>query len=349
MDWKLVYLSIYKSFQPQGSRREVSEIATLGENDNEFESLMEFLGSLIRQAKNKKASLNPGGGCRAYAFEKSQSGTEDQGICDQMLNAVSKNVFRDYADIIAHKYARSKKSRDGILFVVLANTPVEKTLSPTLFVFKTDFQSASFLDDAGKLNDKADMLIPDLKKFMLYPHYDGLNFRFDQIRIFQSSASAYFQGLLALEPLPDSHSIAEKALKEELDKINPEAYDKYFNLPKEDRTQKRPVFGEARMIREDDLLSADQITHISDLVQNQNVDQNAKPIRLKVQIDNNLLFEGEMHQINRNFFFAQNGLEKILLVRGTEFETKSHFQTIEFLKLENLEEVLRRLGQKEPA
>ncbi|MCJ8344861.1 hypothetical protein MJH12_04920, partial [bacterium] len=169
------------------------------------------------------------------------------------------------------------------------------------------------------------------------------NFKYNQVKIYQKSSADYFQKVFSVGDLPDSEEIADKCLHEELTEKSPETYDKYFELPEGDRRQKRELFGPSRIITDEDLLDVDNVSHLSLKTQMNVVDNNVKPVRLKVSIDDGLKFDGSVDQLNRTYFFAQEGLERYLIVKGVKFETKSHFQSVEFMKLENLEETMNRI------
>ncbi|MBW7877228.1 MAG: DUF3900 domain-containing protein [Candidatus Cloacimonetes bacterium] len=350
MEWELVYLSIYRFYQDdEDKRRTMEEIATLSANDSyedRFPFLQEYLSDMIRQAKGKKASLSPSASCRAWRFRiEDEAGQEDKNLCDALLGSVSKSTFQNHAQILAQRYTRIPKSRNGLLFVLNANTMQGKNLAPSLLIFKADFRSAALVNEDKAIKENHEILLSDLKKCMWYPHFDGFNHNLDQIRIFQSSASDYFQKLLNVVDLPDSVDIAEEALREELFEIHPEVYEKYFQIPEQERHQKREVFGERRYVAEEDLLEPEKVAQLAVKAQIRNIDQNAKPLRLRLNIDGGLKFEGSIDLLGQTFFFAKHGDEKILILRGDKFETKSHYQPIEFLKLESLESVIQKLGE----
>jgi hypothetical protein len=344
-NWELVYLSVFRCFSAEDSNvKEIEEMVCLTEFSEEHDELMEFLGGLISQSIKKKESLSPNASCRCFQFADSDKGQSDARICDELLNAVSKGVFQSHASLLANQYLKTPKSRDGILFVINANVSTKKARMPFVLVLKTDHQSGSIMDPTGELQQRNDVILPELKKSLVYPHFDGMNPDLNKVKIFQKSSSDYFQQLLALSELPDAHQIAEEALWEELSEKHPGAYDRYFQNQDEDRKKKRDIFGEARLVEETDLLDPDEITHVSMKTQMKNMDKNASPIRLRVQVDDGIRFDGRMDQLNKTYFFARNGLEKVLVVRGNTFSTKSHFQTVEFMQLQTLDEVLKKMG-----
>ena len=155
--------------------------------------------------------------------------------------------------------------------------------------------------------------------------------------------------MFKLVTLPDSEEIADEALKEQLEQQSPGTYSKYFNIPREDRNVKREVFGQARTIQQSDLLDSDMVSHLSKKTQMKVVDQNVRPVKLRLNIDDGIRFEGRVDQINQSFFFAEHALEKYLIIRGSKFETRSHFQSVEFMKLEQLDEIMTRMAADEPS
>ena len=348
MDWELVYISAFQCEDNPSGEKEATELFSSSVLEEDQEEMGDFLQELIKKLKAKKPSLSPSASCRAFQFHEDVLGSDDKKLCEQLLGAVSLPVFRNHAQLIATKYVRSAKARSGILFVINANTTTKKNMSPGLFVIKTDFQPG-FLTTEGTVKQHSRVLLPELKKGMIYPHFDGMNFRFDQIQLFQKSSSDYFERLFRLTSLPDLEEIADESLAEHLETQKPGAYQKYFDMPVEDRRAKREVFGNTRLVQEPDLIEADDVSFISKKTQYSNVDKNAKPIRLKLQIDDGIRFEGKVDQLNQNYFFAQDGLEKFLIVRGSKFSTRSHFQTVEFMKLETLNDVITRIAADHPS
>ncbi|MBL4621000.1 MAG: DUF3900 domain-containing protein, partial [Immundisolibacteraceae bacterium] len=260
------------------------------------------------------------------------------------LTAVSKSIFRSHAKIVANQYALTPKARDGLLFVINANAEQNKVLTPNVFIFKVDYSTGIIHMDDSSLAHSESILSPELKKSIVYPYFDGGNFKYNQVKIYQKSSTDYFQKIFSVGDLPDSEEIADRCLLEELREKCPEAYEKYFELPEGDRRQKRELFGPSRIVADDDLLDVDNTSHLSLKTQMNVVDNNVNPIRLKVSIDDGLKFDGSIDQLNRTYFFAQVGLERYLIVKGVKFETKSHFQSVEFMKLESLEETINRIN-----
>lgn len=344
MNWELVYMSVFRCVSDENSAKKIiEEIGEVSEIGIDEESLSDFIGDLIMQAVGKKASLSPSASCRAYQFLDDSKGETDQSICDSLLTAVAKSSFQSHAKIVADQYAFTPKARDGLLFIINANAEQNKTLTPNVFVLKVDYSTGIVHQEDSSLSHSESILLPDLKKAITYPYFDGGNFKYNQLKIYQKSSADYFQKVFSVGDLPDSEEIIDKCLHEELTEKAPETYDKYFEIPEGDRRQKRELFGPSRIVTDDDLLDVDNVSHLSLKTQMNVVDNNVKPVRLKVAIDDGLKFDGSVDQLNRTYFFAQEGLERYLIVKGVKFETKSHFQTVEFMKLENLESTMNRI------
>ena len=343
MDWEPVYLSVYKCDVDEDGNRSINELSTVGQSEIVDESILDFLGPLVTSVSQRRGSLGRDAACRAYQFGSSARGEEDARLLDQLLHCVSKSSFSSHSEIVASKYAKSSKARGGVLFILNANVTYKKVLSPSLFILKTDFQlGLTSSDDELKCHDQ--MALPELKKAMVYPFHDGYQFHFDQIKVYQKTPSLYFQRVLELQSLPTQDQIADAILYEELEGKQPGGYHQYFQVPLEDRLKPREVFGEKRIIQDDNLLESDDISHISLKTQMKAIDQNTRPVRLRLSIDDGLRFEGSVDQLNQSYYFASNGGEKYLIVKGEKFETKSHFQSVEFMKLESLEALLRKLN-----
>lgn len=344
MDWNCVYLTAFRVEEQESGKKVAREIKNQSGLDPESDGgLQSFLEILVKQMKSRRPSLTPTAACKAYQFSEDALGQEDEKVCEQLLHAVSLSQFNSYANILAGKYVHSPKSRKGILFVINANVEIKKNLSPCLLVFKTDFQPG-FIPEGSEIAAQEELILPELKKGLQFPYFDGANFQFNQLVIFQKSQADYFQRMLRLQSLPDNDEIVDEALHDQLEEKQPGAFEKYFRLPEEDRRVKREVFGAARIVQDNDLLQSDDVVHVTKKTQAQVVDNNAKPVRLRLSIDDGLRFEGKADQLNQSYYFAQEGMEKFLIIRGHKFETRSHFQAVEFMKLERLDEVLQRIS-----
>jgi hypothetical protein len=345
MEWEPVYLSIFRCVVDEEGNREVQEVSTSSSSQGFEEPLARFLGTLVNAMSLRRSSLGRDSACRSYQFGSNSRGEEDSRLMDQLLHCVSSSSFSSHAQVVASKYAQSPKAREGILFILNANVTYKKVLSPSLFVLKTDFQSGIASSQTG-LENHDQLVLPELKKALVYPFHDGYQFHFDQVKVYQKTPSLYFQRVLELQSLPSQDQIVDEILHNELEEQRPGEFDQYFRVPLEDRLKQREVFGQNRVIREENLLDSDEITHVSHKTQMKAVDQNTRPVRLRLNIDDGLRFEGGVDQLNERFYFATHGTEKYLIVRGEKFETKSHFQSVEFMKLDTITELFNRLELK---
>lgn len=343
INWEMVYMSVFRCVSDENSSKKIiEEIGEVSEIGIDEESFSDFIGDLIMQAVSKKASLSPIASCRTYQFLEDSKGKTDQSICNSLLTAVSQSHFRTHAKIVADQYTSTPKARDGLLFILNANYEQNKTLTPNVFILKVDYVKGIVHSENSNLEHSESLLLPELKKAITYPYFDGGNFKYTQIKLYQRSSADYFQKMFNVGYLPDSEEIADHCLHEELKEKCPELYDKYFEIPQGERRQKRELFGSSRIVKEEDLLDVDNVSHLSLQTQMNVVDQNVKPVRLKVNIDDGLKFDGSVDQLNRTYFFAQEGLERYLIVKGGKFEIKGHYQSAEFMKLESLEDTLSR-------
>lgn len=343
MDWNLVYINVYQIDELESGKKApncvVDQSGLDPEKDGALTSMLELL---IKQMKSRRPSLAPTAACKAYEFSAHSLGQEDQSVTEQLLHAVSLNQFREFAKILAGKYVNSPKARRGWLFVINANVEIKKNLTPCLFVFKMDFQPG-FRPEGVEFSVEEELILPEMKKGLQYPYFDGANFQFNQLVIFQKSSADYFQRMLRLNSIPNEMEVSDECLEEQLEERQPGVYEKYFRLPEEDRRVKREVLGSSRIVQDADLLEADEVFHLSKKHQAAAMDNNLKPQKLSLMIDDGLRFEGKTDQLNQSYYLAQVGLEKILIIRGHKFETKGAFTPAEFLKPESLDEVLDRL------
>lgn len=343
MNWNCVYIEIFEIFELESGKKDFKSIfANDGLDPEEHGSIQGMLERLVFQMRGKKPSLSPTGACKVYEFSEDDLGFEDHKIAEHLLHSTRLEYFRGFSKVTAGKYVHSPKARQGWLIVMNANVEIRKNLAPQVLIFKADFQPG-FMPSEDSINAKENLILPELKKGMMYPHFDGANFRFDQLVIFQKSSSEYFHRMLRVNVLPSKLDIEEGCLLEKLDEVNPGAYEKYFRLPEEDRRAKREVIGALRIVQVDDQLQMDQAAMVAKKTQLGVIDNNCKPSKIKLQIDDGIKFEAKADQLNSSFFVAQNGMEKFIIIRANKFETKGAFNALEFAKTESLDDVVQSL------
>lgn len=343
MNWNCVYIEIFEIFEIESGKKDFKSIfVNAGIDPEEHGSIEWMLGSLVIQMRGKKPSLSPTGACKVYEFSDDELGFEDHKIAEHLLHSTSLEYFRGFSKVAAGKYVHSPKARQGWLIVMNANLEIKKNLAPQVLIFNADFQPG-FMPSEDSINAKENLILPELKKGMMYPHFDGANFRFDQLVIFQKHSSEYFDRMLRLRRLPSNLDIEEECLLEELESVRPETYDKYFELPEEDRRAKREVLGASRIVMDHDQLNMEEAAYVAKKAQAWIIDHNCSPAKIKLQIDDGIKFEAKANQLNSSFFVAQNGLEKFIIIRGNRVETKGAFNALEFAKAESLDDVIQSL------
>jgi len=343
MNWNCVHIEIFEIFELESGKKDFKSIfANAGLDPEEHETLETMVSSLVQKIRGKKPTLAPTGECKVYQFNDCSLGEEDQGLLGSLTTPETMEKFSSYARVLAGKYIHSPKSRRGLLIVINADIEFKKHFSPHLLVFKSDFQPG-FMPDENNINIQENLILPELKKGFIYPYFDGTNYMFHQVKVNQKSSSDYFHRMLRVNVLPSNLDIEEECLLERLDEMNPGAYEKYFRLPEEDRRSKREVLGPSRIVQDDDQLQMDQAAMVAKKTQVGLVDNNCKPSKIKLQIDDGIKFEAKADQLNSSFFVAQDGMEKFIIIRAKKVETKGAFNALEFSKTESLDDVVQSL------
>ena len=348
-DWNVNFINIFRVDEgsEEGAKQAELVLANSGFPADD-PVLQDHLDSLLVEAFKKRPDTGEGSACKLWTFQDTPPGKEDREVFFEALTTENPKTFQSLARRVAGRYLSLPGARPGLLFFLNVRVTPKKGMGGNFFViFVCDFADLRRYDPhIGHLESVDDAVEKKCKKAVVYPYHNGYDFDKDKVKVVQSGAKvAAFADLFYLEPPPSTKDLLEQELKEAVTKRDDgEKYEDYFvsELPKE-----RELFGEERYINLSDLLSTDDVVHLSKESYQSAMDKHGKKSRVRIVVDDGVKFEGQLDKLGINYFFARKGGAKYLIVKGEKFLTKSQLSSIEFLDVEDLDEVLPRVTRED--
>ncbi|MBI4871236.1 MAG: DUF3900 domain-containing protein [Candidatus Riflebacteria bacterium] len=344
-DWQLEYLSVHVvRLREKSDRKDPQALARLeglGEEDTVLENLLD---GLLLAAFKKKPDITPTAACRAYRFLASGSGEADRRLLQSALAAPRLEEFEEVASDLAARYADLPEAHPALLLFTRSRvtTPAD-TVLPFFVMFACDFDEVSVLtgESPGILEKLGEAVTHRLRKALIYPFVDAGLQDEGRATLIQVAASEGFSELLSLEEPQTTPELFSTELRTALDQRAPQpAYDRYFREPP---PAVRPLFGEERYVRLEHLLPVDEVKHVADLTFHSSKEKFDKEMKLRIAIDDFGKFEARMDRLNRDFFFARRGDDKYLIVRANKFLTRDQLNPVEFMAVEELDQVIKKI------
>jgi len=344
-DWKLIHLVAHRCQSVVGRdghpQKEASHVLSQNHFSAGQELLEELLDTLLSSAWAKKVDMNDSSSCRAFPFAHSEGGVTDRSLLTEMVSATKLEDFEPRAQLLAERYCRQPRAREGILLqLCCVITSGRARMIPFLFLFKCDFEEARKLTNETGLERVDEVILNKLKKVAIYPNFDGFEPDGDRVKLFQSTPSEYFHELLELQQPATAKQLFQEELKSAVSVRHPNHYDDYFvGLP----PAPRELFGNECYIPVKELLPAPEVQYVNDRSCQAAREKYDRPVRTTIKIDGLIKVEAELAGLNRSFFLAKKGDQRYLIIRGERFVTGGQLSGLDFLKLDELEDLLPRV------
>lgn len=344
-DWQLEFLSVHACRLRMNSQvkeaRAIARFESLSTQDSVLENLLD---GLLLSAFKKKPDTGTSSACKAYAFLDTSSGHGDRKLLNNALEAARLEDFEEVALDLAARYADLPEAHPSLLLFLRAKvtTPSDIVL-PFFVMFACDFDEVSTLtgDAEGVLERLGEAVTHRLRKALIYPFLDvGLQ-DVQRLVLFQASSSEGFDELLSLEEPKTTPQLFTEELKTALERKAPlPAYERYFREPP---PATRQLFGEERYVRLEHLLPPEEVKHVNDLAFHSSKEKFDKEMKIRIAMDDFGRFEARLDRLNRDFFFARRGDDKYLIVKAETFLTKDQLNPVEFMDVEDLDQVIKKL------
>jgi len=339
-DWRLLYLVIHRCTGDAKAGRIIDHVRSRRHFEVGEELLQELLDSLLSSAWLRKASINDTSSCKAWNFKNSEAGDEDRDLLGSMVSVVSLEEFEPRALLLSERYAQVPAARAGLLIHVGATVDSGRCKSlPFYFLFKCDFEDARQLSDAEIIAAAQQVIVNKPRKFIAYPYFDGFQQDSERVKVGQP-ATSHFAEMLNIRPPTGPKQLLQRELHHALTSRFSDRYDDYLvSLP----PPKRELFGEERFIPLNDLLPATEAAYVTALSCKAAEENHDRPIKVSIQIDTNVKVQANLAGLGKSFFFARKGDLSYMIIRGEHFTGSGQLTGLDFLKAEQLDELLPRV------
>ncbi len=348
-DWNVNFINIFRMVEAdsEGDKSVELVLANAGFPADD-PVLQDHLDGLLVEAFKKKPDTGATCGCKIWTFQGTPPGKEDRELFKEALETDQAKTFQTLARRITGRYLSLPGAKPGLIFFLNIRVTPKKGMGGTYFVmFICDFEDLRRYDPhIGHLEAVSDAVQKKARKALIYPYFNGYDFDHEKVKLVQSSSQeGALSDLFYLEPPRTTNELLEDELRSAVvSRHDAKKYDGYFEqeLPKE-----RELFGEERYINLDDLLNTDDVVHLSKASYQSALDKHGKKSRVRIVVDEGVKFEGQLDKLGVNYFFARKGGAKFLIIKGEKFLTKSQLNSIEFLDVQDLEEVIPQVTRED--
>ena len=348
-DWNVNFMNIY-SMKKETESSDESELELLLSRDTfpaEDPNLLELIDSLLIEAFRKKPDTGKTCGCKIWRFQETPSGKEDHELLAQALDSTEKTTFENSCRRLARRYATLAGAKPGLLVFLNVRVTPSKGMGGTFFVhFISDFEELNRYDNhLGQIEIVSDAVTHKCKKAFVYPYFNGYDLDRDKVKIVsQGKSEGGLPDLLYLDPPKDTDQLLLQELYSAVtERHDPEQYESYFQAP----PKERELFNDSSFVSGPDLLSQDEVEHLSRKSYQSSLDNHGKKSKVRLIIDEGVKFEGQLDKMGETYFFARKGDTKFLIVKGDKFLTKSQLSSIEFLDVQDLDDILPKITSED--
>ncbi len=355
-DWNPELITIHKlawsdpDHPDQGlERKELTR--TEGFPDAE-DSFLDYLDYQLREIIKKKPDTGANSACKVYQFVDNSKGAEDRSLVeDELIMATDIASFSAGIEKLLERVMAVPGVGPGIIVAMkLAATFGEgETGGSFVTFFWIDSEEAARLkEDPLGIDDLGDCLIRKPCRGFIYPFLAGDTPRHDLVKLHSKPASHPFTELLAIFPPPTTEELLQKEVARAIFSIGkePEAmqeqYEGYFEKTP---AKKRELFGEERLVKVADLLPERTAAAVARESSRTAKDLYDKDQKMKITIDGMVKVDLKLENLGESFFFAQEGQERFLVIRGRSFlSNKSQLSPLDFLRTDSLQQVFDKVS-----
>lgn len=350
-NWQITGLEIRSVQQPDQGRRleQLPLLSNQGLPPRE-DRLEKLIDALLLRAFSKRPDTGISASCRAYAFTRGGGGRTDRDLLRAALRETGgTKALEEASDMFLGRHI-GQEAASACLFILLRAEVQAPTLKlppmPFLAAFFCDFEETSRLtgERPGILAEVSGAVSHKLRKGLIYPAFDGPVQDEGSLHIFQSAGKDRLADILNLVTPKTTPELLEGELQQALHTRlgDTHRYDEYFiDAP----PRVRELFGEERFIREPELLlPPEEVQHVARVSYENARQKYDKETRVKVLIDERVRFDAPLDQLGQSYFFASNGPERFLVIRGEKFQARDHLTGIDFLELQTLDEIVSKLS-----
>lgn len=315
------------------------------------ESFIDFLDFQIRAMVKKKPDTAAASACKVYHFVDTQGGEEDRKLLEeQLLMATDLKNFQEAATDFLARLMGIPGVKPGLLVVARVSATIEMAQAgvPMLMVLWVDFADATRFSSEGSLSleDIPHVLLRRLGRSFVYPYLGEEKPRHDLLKLHCRPVTHPFVGLLNIEAPPTTDQLLQKEVARAMFAREPDSEQRYRGYFEKAPPKKRELFGEERLVKVHDLLPSREAAAVARESARTSRDLYSKEQKMKINVDGLLTVDLKLENLGENFFFAKEGEEKFLVIRGKSFQAnKSQLNSIDFLEVDSLGDVIGRLKE----
>lgn len=332
---------------------------TLTHEEYQDSELKSFLDSEFKRIAKRKAEINP-----AYEQVPTKIGrfivepgheltsNPNYNLFQRLRTAANPEEFHNFSDDIIRIYMDTNGVRGGAFVLALAKLN-ELYDEPFLFLLKCDFESKiARVSDEKSLIANVEMAINARNiKSIQYPHMpeEGMLEEWE-LKIHQASHARYFEDFLKYVTYEKSKPeiVADQVMEmvqeymetkwhPPADAAEPEAYHEEAKLQEKQQFDVW-VAGEKRELQE-------KWTHEHVMEAANRIVEVQPELELKFKLDD-VSVKGHMADYGQNIHIARLNGRYVVIIEGDSFQFDKGVSPIELLHPEELEDVLRRVGQR---
>lgn len=342
-DWKLACMALFRlTPEPADGDERAKLAAALVCAQRHFEPgqelLEEMIDRLLASAWSKKAGLGDAAACRAYVLRQGPDGDRDKAALALLAEAPALDQFETQAARLSERYAGLRGARGGVMVHIAATVDSGRAKSePFYFLLHCDFEDARRLEDDSNLLTVGDVVLGKLRKALVYPYYDGFAPDTDRVKLYKPTAADTFDEVLVVDRPATGKELFQRECRDAARTRFGERYDDYFiGVP-----GKRDLFGPERAVPADDLMPPLEAKHVCEVSARATKDKYGKTITARVKVDGHAAVTVDLAHLGKSVFFAQQGGERYLVIKGEQFVTSDQMTGLDFADLESLADVVR--------
>ncbi len=314
------------------------------------DSFLDYLDYQLRELIKKKPDTGAGSPCKVYQFVENSKGSEDRGLLeDKLVMATDIATFSAGIEQVMERIMAVPGVGQGMVVAMKLAATFGEGDSGASFVtlFWFDFEDATrFQEDPLRLDDLTGILLRKAGRGMIYPYLEGDTPRHDLVKLHCRPASHPFVELFSVIPPPTTEELLQREVARAIFSRGSDAEERYKAYFEKTPAKKRELFGEQRLVKVGDLIPERDAAAVARESSRTAKDLYDKDQKMKITIDGMLSVDLRMENLGESFFFAKEGQEKFLIIRGKSFQSnRAQLSSVDFLEVESLANVIDKVRE----
>ncbi|MBO9129136.1 DUF3900 domain-containing protein [Bacillus sp. 165] len=352
MDFEINYLSFYV-VHIEGKGEQVTKyykhFQTLDKTEYEESTLKEFLDGELEKISKRKVERHPKAEQAptkiGYFITEEGYGLDSNpnyNVFQRVRLADSKEAFQAANEVLVSAYVDTAAVRGGV--VLVASAKLRKYLdTPFVFIMKCDFEPkvASISDEATLIRNVEMAITTKNMKSIQYPYMpeEGI-IEERELKIHQSSHARYFEDFLKFVQYEQS---MPEIVKNQVMTMVYDQLDDVFEEGSEERQQfeeSMEIWAASPKREMMEHFSTEEVMEAA-----AQIVEHAPEVELKLKADH-ISVKGLLADFGEQIHIAKVNDKYVLMIEADTLTFEKGFSPIEFLKPDELEKVIGRIGRK---